>query len=47
MMSLSSSRRSVNFEEAAEIEANYYANYGRSKFEEKKNFTVKHYLDLA
>ena len=46
-MSLSPSRRSVPFEEAAEIEANYYVNYGRNKFEENKNFTVTHYLDLA
>ena len=43
-MSLSPSRRSVPFEEAAEIQVDYYVNYW---IEEKKNFTVTRYLDLA
>jgi len=37
----------VLFKEAAEIQANYYGNYGRNKFEEKKNLAMTHYFDLA
>ena len=44
---MSPSRRSVPFEEAVEMQANYYVSYGRNKCEENKNFTVTHYLDLA